>query len=293
MELNTFLTQCRHNIDTFLDKHLPPPSNLLNEAIRYMALGSGKRIRASLVYATGEMFQQTPDKLHAVAASVELIHCYSLIHDDLPAMDDDDLRRGKPTCHLAFDEATAILTGDALQTLAFDFLSNPDINPLDASQSLKIISTLAQASGPTGMILGQSLDMAAENQTPSLASLEEIHHNKTGALISAALMMGLLAANVVNEKQLSAIRRFGKHIGLAFQIKDDLLDISSTTAMLGKPVKSDLKHDKATFPSILGIQATETALQKHHDIAIEALQDLEVNAFFLKEISHHLLHRQL
>ena len=236
-----------------LDRRLPTASEdptRLHEAMRY-ACDGGKRLRALLVYAAGEALCVPVDRLDAPACAVELIHAYSLVHDDLPAMDDDDLRRGRPTVHKAYDEATGILVGDGLQTLAFAVLA--DEPSLGTAQRLRMVSILARASGSLGMVGGQAVDIASEGRRISLAELQSLHARKTGALILASLQMAAAAADAAAEAE-QALETYGRHIGLAFQIQDDVLDETASTETLGKTAGKDLAQHKSTYPSLLGLE---------------------------------------
>ncbi|MBN2886713.1 MAG: (2E,6E)-farnesyl diphosphate synthase [Chromatiaceae bacterium] len=271
--LDAFRARAQARVETTLDALLPCASiepAKLHEAMRYSALGGGKRIRPLLTYATGEALGIEPARLDYPACAVELIHAYSLIHDDLPAMDDDDLRRGRPTCHRAFDEATAILAGDALQTLAFQALA--EAPGIDAAQRIAMVEALARASGSRGMVGGQALDLAAEGQRLDVAMLEHIHIHKTGALIRASVQMGLLAHPDIAPDQAERLDRYAKCIGLAFQIQDDVLDVEGDTALIGKTAGRDQVLDKATYPALVGLaEAKEMAA----NLTCEALKALE------------------
>lgn len=239
-------------LERAMDALLPPAATdpeTLHSALRYACEG-GKHLRALMVYAAGEALNVAPEQLDPAACAVELIHAYSLVHDDLPAMDNDDLRRGRPTVHKAFDEATAILVGDALQTLAFEALVKPDA--LDAGQKVQMVRCLAHASGSLGMVGGQAVDMASENLTLTIEQLEALHARKTGALILASCQLAGIAAHAGESTSLS-LERYGKRIGLAFQIQDDVLDQIADTATLGKTAGKDLAQHKSTFPSLLGL----------------------------------------
>ncbi|HYF97841.1 MAG TPA: farnesyl diphosphate synthase [Coxiellaceae bacterium] len=240
-------------------------STQLNEALRYSVLNGGKRIRPLLVYATGLDLQAKAEALDSAALAIELAHCYSLIHDDLPAMDDDDLRRGKPTCHKAFDEATAILSGDALQSLAFEILSTSN-SYLKAETQLAMTTALAKAIGPQGMAAGQMLDLQAEQQELTLSELERIHRLKTGALISACLELAGLVANC-NSQALNNLKQIGFHLGLAFQIQDDILDVEGKTEILGKTAGSDQALHKSTYPKLLGLEKAKLKFQEEYQQA--------------------------
>lgn len=272
------LQQVQQRINGFLEtqfEHIESQDAPLRDAMKYGLLLGGKRVRPFLVYATGEMLGANPQALDYAAAAIESIHAYSLIHDDLPAMDNDDLRRGKPTCHIAFDEATAILAGDALQSFAFEILSQ--IPHISVEQKLALVQLLANASGVQGMCLGQSLDLISEHKQISLGELERIHRNKTGALLIAALKLGFICSPHFADKQLEqTLTRYVQAIGLAFQVQDDILDIEGDSAEIGKPVGSDLDLDKSTYPKLLGL---EGAKQKAQDLYHTALAELEKNSF--------------
>jgi geranylgeranyl pyrophosphate synthase len=240
----------------------------LLEAMRYSTLSGGKRVRPVLVYTTGEALGAPLGHLDLVAAAVELIHVYSLVHDDLPAMDDDDLRRGRPTCHRAFDEATAILTGDALQARAFELLAMAE---LPAPARIEMLRLLADAIGTRGMAGGQAIDLEAVKRTLGAAELERMHRQKTGALIQASVRLGAIAAGLTDVAQHAALESFGAEIGLAFQIHDDILDVEGNTATLGKRAGADADRVKPTYPSVLGLEKAHAAALEHRDRAIAAL----------------------
>lgn len=281
-------TRFEHYLETLLPTeplhtHIPSP---LFEAIRYAVLNGGKRIRPLLVYTTGEAMGHPLELLDAPAAAVELIHCYSLVHDDLPALDNDDLRRGKPTCHKVFGEATAILVGDALQTLAFQLLSDPIQNPIHPNNQLTMIHLLANNAGMDGMIGGQALDLASEGNDLflTITDLKDIHQKKTGKLIETAVRLGTLASLQENKSMdHTSLQNYARYIGLAFQIQDDILDIVGNTQTLGKTAGKDEKQKKATFPSRLGL---ETAKQYAENLQLEALEAIA----FLEERGRHLIH---
>ncbi len=247
----------------------------LHEAIRYSVLGSGKRVRPALVYATGAALGVPESMLDGAACAVELIHAYSLVHDDLPAMDDDDLRRGRPTCHKAFDEATAILVGDSLQVLAFELLANGPGLPPEPRVRLKLVQLLAIASGTSGMAGGQALDLAAIGRKLSLAEVEEMHVRKTGALIHACVMMAAACAPKLSESLARALDEYARAIGLAFQIQDDLLDVEGDVAVIGKATGADRALDKPTYPSVAGIEASRQRMHELHARALSALTALD------------------
>ncbi|MEM6160571.1 (2E,6E)-farnesyl diphosphate synthase [Erwinia sp. P6884] len=254
---------------------LPFQSSPLVEAMQYGALLGGKRLRPFLVYATGEMLHADTQALDAPAAAIECVHAYSLIHDDLPAMDDDSLRRGQPTCHIKFGEDTAILAGDALQTLAFTILADTPMPGVTPADRIAMISELAQASGVAGMCGGQALDLAAEGQQITLPALEQIHRFKTGALIRAAVRLGALAAGERGRQALPALDRYASAIGLAFQVQDDILDVVGDTAIIGKRQGADQDLGKSTYPALLGL---EGAREKARDLYQESLNALEILA---------------
>lgn len=288
------LSRYRNRVETTLKNTLYSrnvESKLLSEAMVYSALNGGKRLRPILVYATGVCFGQSLDVLDAIATSIECVHCYSLIHDDLPAMDNDKLRRGKPTCHIAFGEATAILAGDALLTLAFELLAKP--STIAATNQLKIIQLLAYHSGAEGMCAGQSLDLLAEGEKISSEALEQIHRLKTGALIKASVMMGALGAGCNDQQTLNTLEQFANRIGLAFQLQDDLLDIIGNTKNLGKNTGQDISMQKATYAILFGIEATEQKIQLLMNEAIALLQSLSKNTVFLEELCRYLQLRKM
>src|SRR5215470_6839808 len=246
----------RARIELALDRCLALPdagTERLREAMRYSTLGGGKRLRPALVYLTGESLGAALTDLDAAAAAVELIHVYSLVHDDLPAMDDDDLRRGRPTCHRAYDEATAILVGDALQALAFSVLAEDRM--AEPATRLAMIRTLAHAAGTAGMAGGQAVDLADVGQQLSVEAVENMHRRKTSALIKCSVLLGALAAGIQRARELEALRRFGAEIGLAFQIQDDILDVEGDPALLGKATGVDAAHAKPNYPSTAGLPA--------------------------------------
>jgi len=264
----------------------------LHEALRYSALGGGKRVRPVLVYATANALGIPESVVDGVACAVELIHAYSLVHDDLPAMDDDDLRRGRPTCHKAFDEATAILVGDALQVLAFETLASGPGLPADAAIRLELVRLLAIASGTNGMAGGQALDLAAVGRQLSLAEVEEMHGRKTGALIHAAVMMAAACSERASESVTPALDEFAHAVGLAFQIQDDLLDIEGDAQLLGKATGADRAHDKPTYPSIVGVEAAHRRMHELHARALAALAIIGPRAATLASVSDWLVLRK-
>lgn len=271
---------------------LPDPGTVrLREAMQYSALGGGKRLRPTLVYLTGESLGAPLTDLDAPAAAVELIHVYSLVHDDLPAMDDDDLRRGRPTCHRAYDEATAILVGDALQALAFAVLADESIGQIAAPLRLAMIRTLAQATGTRGMAGGQAVDLAAVGQVLTVQDIEDMHRRKTGALIEGSVVLGALGAGVSSGREFDALERYGAEIGLAFQIQDDILDVEGDPALLGKTTGADAALRKPTYPSTVGVSAARARARELRDRAIESLVPLGQRAAALVELAQFIVSR--
>jgi len=275
MSIQNVLADCRERVEQQLDQLISTEGALeprLQQAMRHGLLNGGKRLRPALVYlsyrlCSGQLHSELADR---AAVAIECIHSYSLVHDDLPAMDDDDLRRGQPTCHIAFDEATAILAGDALQCLAFEHLSQP-LAGADATLQLRLFNTLARASGERGMVAGQAFDLSHVDRPLTLEQLQNMHACKTGALITAAIELGAIAAGAAGEDKLAALRRYGDLIGLAFQIQDDLLDIEGDTATLGKPQGSDLEQNKPTYPALLGLDGARERLHQLHREAVDIL----------------------
>lgn len=291
----------QQRIERVLDHvlRLPNPgTERLREAMRYSALGGGKRLRPVLVYTTGEALDAPPQLLDDAAAAVELIHVYSLVHDDLPAMDDDDLRRGRPTCHRAFDEATAILVGDSLQALAFAVLAGPGPGPGDGDGEaaecrarLTMIRLLSNSIGTGGMAGGQAIDLAAVGQQLSEAALEEMHRRKTGALISTSILMGAAAAGITSGARFTALQTFGAEIGLAFQIQDDILDVAGNAAELGKATGADAAHHKPTYPSTIGLAASEQRAAALRNRAVAALEALGPEVDALRQLADFVVNR--
>lgn len=277
-------------LNCWLPKSLEQPEKL-HEAMRYSVLGNGKRIRPVILYATGEAFGVELSSLDGPACAVEIIHAYSLIHDDLPAMDDDELRRGRPTCHKAYDEATAILAGDALQALAFHILAHDPNIQINARQRLSMIETLAIASGSKGMAGGQAIDLASVGISLSITELENMHIHKTGALIQASAKLGALSVDNVDQYLLSRISQYAKCIGLAFQIKDDILDIESDTETLGKPQGSDIALNKPTYPNLLGLEGARKAANNLYNEALECLDGFDDKGDMLKAIAGYVVNR--
>ena len=295
MSLTERFRSFQARVESALDGILPgdgvQPGHL-HEAMRYSVLGEGKRVRPILVYASGEAFGVGLDCLDTPACAVELIHAYSLIHDDLPAMDNDDLRRGRATCHKAFDEATAILAGDALQALAFQILANSPTILVRAEQRLKMINLLAQASGSRGMAGGQAIDLAAVGKKLNIAELENMHIHKTGALIRASVELGALSAENVHPAAFDKISHYAKCIGLAFQIQDDILDVEGVTEVLGKPQGSDKERGKPTYPELLGLEGARKAARELHQQAIASLSQFDGKANTLRSVADYIINRQ-
>ena len=279
-------------VDLALDKALPAASEKperLHEAMRYAVFNGGKRVRPSLVYATGECLDVEPEALDGPATAIELLHAFSLVHDDLPAMDDDDLRRGKPTVHRAFDEATAILAADALQPLAFQVLADLEIAPQRVR--VELVRLLAGACGSIGMTGGQSIDLASEGKRLSQAEVEHMFSLKTGALIHASVVSACLLADSLPEYQFRDLDAFARGIGLAFQIKDDILDVEGDTETIGKPAGSDAELDKASFPGLFGLDAAHARCEELLDQNLARLDSLGVRAEPLRRLARYIVHR--
>lgn len=291
--LNEFLLQSKQRVDQCLSESLNANiySHTLKEAMQYACLGGGKRIRPVLTYGSALAVGGDLDSADNAAAAVELIHCYSLVHDDLPAMDDDDLRRGKPTVHKAFDEATAILVGDALQSLAFQLLS-ADVEPLSHAKRLAMVHLLGQAAGATGMVGGQSLDFEAVGEKLTLEQLEQMHKLKTGALIRCAVLLGGMSCESTSDAQMLALAAFADAIGLAFQVQDDILDVTADTSQLGKPQGSDSDKNKPTYVSLLGIDAARALATSLSGKAISALEGFPGSADPLRELAAYVVSRE-
>jgi farnesyl diphosphate synthase len=264
----------------------------LHAAMRYSVLEGGKRIRPALLFATARTLGLTEDEVEGAACAIELVHAYSLVHDDLPAMDNDDLRRGRATCHKAFDEATAILVGDALQPLAFELLAHDASLPASSSVRLQLIGLLAEASGSFGMAGGQAIDMAAQGRKLDLAGIEQMHSRKTGALIRASVLMAAECAPALEPRLKLALANFASAIGLAFQIQDDLLDVIGETAVLGKTAGADKALAKPTYPAVVGIAASRSCVTALHERALAALEPFGERAEPLRQMSDWLLARR-
>jgi len=294
-ELAEYLATCGQRVESFFDRNLPSKNQApttLHGAIRYSAMNGGKRIRPALVYATAETLGLELFSVDCIAASIELMHSYSLIHDDLPAMDDDDLRRGKPTCHRAYDEATAILAGDAMQALAFSVLTDTSVPGPDSAIRSQLTHQLALAVGSLGMAGGQAMDLAAVDKNISIEALEFIHRQKTGCLIRACIDMTQTCCTALNKNQRSSLLEFGEHLGIAFQIRDDILDVISDTDTLGKPQGSDRDQNKPTYVSILGLEESEKRCDKFYQQAIACLEDFKGESRWLRMLAEHIVCRK-
>ncbi len=298
-----YLRECQQRIDDALPRligqaaseyseHAAPHLHKLFESIHYSTLNGGKRVRPVLVYAAAHTIKpgfENDEALDHVAAAVECIHAYSLVHDDLPAMDDDALRRGKPTCHIAFDEATAILAGDGLQSIAVELLAS--VPSLADQRRLALIKTLVAAAGPRGMVGGQAIDLGAVNQSPTLETLEAMHQLKTGALLRAAVRLGAQYAGADDER-LRKLDQYGRAIGLAFQVQDDILDIEASTETLGKTQGSDLARNKPTYPALLGMEGAKQRAQALYEEAMAALEGFNEQALRLRELARFIVQRE-
>lgn len=294
LDIKRYLEKKRRNVDRTLEAIVPPAASYpqkVFEAMRYSLFAGGKRVRPILAIASAEALGAESAGLLPIASSLELIHTYSLIHDDLPAMDNDDFRRGKPTCHKVYGEAIAILAGDGLLNLAFEILTDQKFRKgVSPSRMLAIIREIAVASGVFGMIGGQVVDMESEGKDVDLPTLEYIHTHKTGALIRASVRVGALYARA-GEKKLRALTRYGEFAGLAFQIADDILDITGTQEEIGKDVGSDLRKDKKTFPGFYGLDESRRRAKEVSDRAVDALKDFDKKADPLRELARYIVNR--
>jgi farnesyl diphosphate synthase/geranylgeranyl diphosphate synthase type II len=291
VNLKQFSTYTQTRVDQYLEQQLSDyaPANQLHNAMRYSLFNGGKRIRPMLAYASAQLTGEINNFTDAAAAALESIHAYSLIHDDLPAMDDDNLRRGKPTCHIQFDEATAILAGDALQTFAFELLSQAQLG--DTSKQLILIQELVVASGRQGMITGQMIDLSSENKDISLSELELMHQHKTGALIKASVRMGALSSGHVDQAVLTKLDAYANAIGLAFQVQDDIIDLTSDTQTLGKTQFSDAEANKATYPKLLGLDGAKALVLRLHEQALSQIKDFGDKSQPLTELANYIIDR--
>ncbi|WP_081880914.1 polyprenyl synthetase family protein [Methylotenera sp. L2L1] len=282
--------QKQDHIEIVLDEALPSKTTapeMLHDAMRYSLLGGGKRVRALLCYAAAELCATDAPVVDAAACAVEMIHAYSLVHDDMPCMDNDDLRRGKPSCHKQYDDATALLVGDALQSLAFDVLSTPTLCT-NANQQISMLNILAKASGSSGMAGGQAIDLASIGKSLTQTELETMHQLKTGALIQAAALLG---ASSGTREQMSAVMLYAEHIGLAFQVVDDILDVEADTSTLGKTAGKDADSSKPTYVTILGLDLAKKLADQLYETAIAALAPFDEDAKHLRELAGFILHR--
>jgi farnesyl diphosphate synthase len=292
--LKEYLQECRSRVEATLDHWLPPATTQperLHAAMRYATLGEGKRVRPVLVYSSGRALGVPPEQLDGPACAVELIHAYSLVHDDLPAMDDDDLRRGQPTCHKAFDEATAILAGDALQTLAFKVLSRDPRLQVDNTKRLQMIDTLALASGSRGMAGGQAIDLESVGRELDVVQLENMHIHKTGALIRASVRLGALACADADPAQVEGLDHYAKCIGLAFQVQDDILDIEGDPETTGKARGMDQAKSKPTYPALLGLEESREKAQLLRQEALDSIASLDERAEPLRWLADYIVSR--
>jgi geranylgeranyl pyrophosphate synthase len=292
LTLDQLLKTYTQQVDAQLEQIIPAatgPASTLYQAMRYSVFNGGKRVRPALCFAAANAISASNGNTAKVGAAVEMVHAYSLIHDDLPAMDDDDLRRGVPTCHIQFDEATAILAGDALLSLAFKQLT--DMGDLPAATSLEIIAILSDLAGCNGMVIGQAVDLASTGKQLSADELNFMHSHKTGALIEASVVMGALATNLATDTQIDALKQFARAIGLAFQIQDDILDVESSTEELGKSQGSDSAKGKATYTSILGVEKARSEAERLYQSSIDALSIFSDSADPLRALAKFIVHR--
>ncbi|MBB6342386.1 geranylgeranyl diphosphate synthase type II [Pseudomonas fluvialis] len=285
----------QQRVDAALERLFQAPASDLERlyaAMRYSVINGGKRVRPLLVYAACDALGGDLAQADGAACAVELIHAYSLVHDDLPAMDDDALRRGQPTTHIAFDEACAILAGDALQSLAFEVLGSDAGNPADAALRLRMLATLSRAAGPAGMVGGQAIDLAAVGIKIDQQALERMHRHKTGALIEASVLLGAMASGKASAIQLNTLQHYAQAIGLAFQVQDDILDVESDTATLGKTQGKDEANDKPTYPALLGLDAAKAYALELRDQALAALHDFDERAEPLRQLAEFIVARR-
>lgn len=291
----SYQATCQARVDAALEPLFQAPSvelQRLYAAMRYSVMNGGKRVRPLLAYAACEALGAAPEQANGAACAVELIHAYSLVHDDLPAMDDDDLRRGQPTTHKAFDEACAILAGDGLQSLAFSALLDPGLSPLPDAIRLAMVQALAKAAGPAGMVGGQAIDLGSVGVKLDQKALEYMHRHKTGALIEASVHLGALASGHATPAQLDALALYARAIGLAFQVQDDILDVESDTATLGKRQGADIARDKPTYPALLGLDAAKAYALELRDQALGALQAFGDTAEPLRALARYIVERR-
>ncbi len=295
MMIGDYQKRCQQRVDGCLETLFVAPLPQLErlyQAMRYSVMNGGKRVRPLLVYAACEALNGDKASADGAACAVELIHAYSLVHDDLPAMDDDDLRRGQPTTHKAFDEACAILAGDGLQSLAFEAMAQAEHNPQDATLRLRMFAVLARAAGPAGMVGGQAIDLGSVGLKLDRDALELMHRHKTGALIEASVQLGALASGHADADNLASLSQYARAIGLAFQVQDDILDVESDTATLGKHQGADIARDKPTYPALLGMDAAKAYALELHDQALHALRPFDTAAEPLRELARYIVERR-
>ncbi|UFH48950.1 (2E,6E)-farnesyl diphosphate synthase [Pseudomonas sp. KNUC1026] len=293
--ITQYQAQCQARVDQALATLFQPPlADLarLYEAMRYSVMNGGKRVRPLLAYGACQALGAAPERANGAACAVELIHAYSLVHDDLPAMDDDDLRRGQPTTHKAFDEACAILAGDGLQSLAFTALTSPALGELSDATRLEMVRTLARAAGPAGMVGGQAIDLGSVGKHLDQAALERMHRHKTGALIEASVRLGALSSERADSSDLNALQAYAQAVGLAFQVQDDILDVESDTATLGKRQGADIARDKPTYPALLGLAEAKAYALELRDQALHALRPFDAAAEPLRELARYIVERR-
>ena len=293
--IKAYQASCQARVDGALELLFQPPSvelTRLYDAMRYSVMNGGKRVRPLLAYAACEALGGAAEQANGAACAVELIHAYSLVHDDLPAMDDDDLRRGQPTTHKAFDEACAILAGDGLQSLAFSALLDPRLSPQSDAIRIAMVQTLASAAGPAGMVGGQAIDLGSVGLKLDQTALEFMHRHKTGALIEASVRVGALASNRAGEAELQALQQYAQAIGLAFQVQDDILDVESDTETLGKRQGADIARDKPTYPALLGLDAAKAYALELRDQALDALRPFDAAAEPLRALARYIVERR-
>ena len=293
--IDAYQTSSQDRVNAALERLFVAPSAelaRLYEAMRYSVMNGGKRVRPLLAYAACEALGAAAEQANGAACAVELIHAYSLVHDDLPAMDDDDLRRGQPTTHKAFDEACAILAGDGLQSLAFSALLDPRLNTLDAETRLRMVAALALAAGPAGMVGGQAIDLGSVGIKLDQTALEFMHRHKTGALIEASVQLGALASGHASADDLQALNIYARAVGLAFQVQDDILDVESDTATLGKRQGADIARDKPTYPALMGLDGAKAYALELRDQALNALQSFDTTADPLRALARYIVERR-
>ncbi|ALE90883.1 MULTISPECIES: (2E,6E)-farnesyl diphosphate synthase [Pseudomonas] len=293
--IDAYQTSSQDRVNAALERLFVAPAPelaRLYEAMRYSVMNGGKRVRPLLAYAACEALGAAAEQANGAACAVELIHAYSLVHDDLPAMDDDDLRRGQPTTHKAFDEACAILAGDGLQSLAFSTLLDPQLNTLDAETRLRMVAGLALAAGPAGMVGGQAIDLGSVGIKLDQTALEFMHRHKTGALIEASVELGALASGHASADDLQALNLYARAIGLAFQVQDDILDVESDTATLGKRQGADIARDKPTYPALMGLQGAKDYALELRDQALNALKSFDTTADPLRALARYIVERR-